>query len=535
MISIERLIIQNFKSIKDLNLNFNQELNILVGNNETGKSTILESIDMVLTCKLYGKYLSSELSPYMFNMSATNEYLDSLRKGETPTPPSIFIELYLNDSPEVSKLKGTNNSLRTDSCGVTLTIEFDTDYTPEYIRYIQNPSEIRAIPIEYYKITWQDFAFNSITKRSLPVTSAFIDASTIRLQSGADYYIRKIIDNNLTASERAELSLDYRNLKEGFADKPYLSRINNVLIENPSILAGKELSISLDVSGKSSWESVMTTYLDNIPFSYIGQGDQSILKILLSLEKEASETGIVLIEEPENHLSFQNLNRLIKLISDKCCGKQLVISTHSTFVINKLGMNNLILLKEGMHTRLSELTEDTYDYFKKLPGYDTLRLILADKSILVEGPSDELIVQKAYYQKNKKLPIEDGIDVLSVRNLSFKRFLDIASKLEVKVRVVTDNDGNYQDNIVKKYEEYDKFQNIKICYSDDNSSVTLESQIVKVNDIDKLNKVLGKQYADKSAMEDYMRNNKTECALRIFEAQEEIEIPDYIKRAITIE
>jgi predicted ATP-dependent endonuclease of OLD family len=36
----------------------------------------------------------------------------------------------------------------------------------------------------------------------------------------------------------------------------------------------------------------------------------------------------------------------------------------------------------------------------KLPGYDTLRLILCNKAILVEGPSDELIVQKAYFVRS---------------------------------------------------------------------------------------------------------------------------------------
>lgn len=45
---------------------------------------------------------------------------------------------------------------------------------------------------------------------------------------------------------------------------------------------------------------------------------------------------------------------------------------------------------------MTVLTPDTYSYFKKLPGYDTLRLILAHRVILVEGPSDDLIVQHAY-------------------------------------------------------------------------------------------------------------------------------------------
>ena len=37
----------------------------------------------------------------------------------------------------------------------------------------------------------------------------------------------------------------------------------------------------------------------------------------------------------------------------------------------------------------------TFEFFKKVAGYDTLRLILCKKSILVEGDSDELVVQRA--------------------------------------------------------------------------------------------------------------------------------------------
>lgn len=99
---------------------------------------------------------------------------------------------------------------------------------------------------------------------------------------------------------------------------------------------------------------------------------------------------------------------------------------------------------------LKDLKADTQDYFKKLAGYDTLRLVLSKKSILVEGPSDELIVQKAYYIANKKLPIEDGIDTISVKGLSFKRFLEIAKLLKKEVSIVTDNDGDHKKKVETK-------------------------------------------------------------------------------------
>lgn len=129
----------------------------------------------------------------------------------------------------------------------------------------------------------------------------------------------------------------------------------------------------------------------------------------------------------------------------------MVITTHSTYVLNKLGLDHLILLGAGdQFMRLSDLGKETREYFERLPGYDTLRMILAKRSILAEGPSDELIVQRAYKYLHGKLPIEDGIDVLCVRGLSFKRFLDIAKLLGTRTTVVTDNDGDYQAKVAAK-------------------------------------------------------------------------------------
>ena len=78
---------------------------------------------------------------------------------------------------------------------------------------------------------------------------------------------------------------------------------------------------------------------------------------------------------------------------------------------NKLGLEHLLLLNNQKVSRLSELSKETFTFFKKLPGYQTLRLLLRRKAVLVEGDSDELIFQKAYKEVHDgHLPIEDDID-----------------------------------------------------------------------------------------------------------------------------
>ena len=180
---------------------------------------------------------------------------------------------------------------------------------------------------------------------------------------------------------------------------------------------------------------------------------------------------------------------------------------------------------------LSDLSDETKDYFKKLPGYDTLRMVLSTDPILCEGPSDELIIQKAYINRYGKLPIEDGVDIITVKGLSFKRFLEIAKLLGKKVSVVTDNDGDI-DGLINKYKDYNGIDGIHICYDNDIEYKTLEPQICKVNDLDTLNSVLEKNYKTKKEIQDYMINNKTTSALKIFESDKSINLPRYIYDAI---
>ena len=85
------------------------------------------------------------------------------------------------------------------------------------------------------------------------------------------------------------------------------------------------------------------TYIDDVPFHQIGKGEQCVIKTNLALaHKKTRTSNLVLIEEPENHLSHTMLNELLNTINKACADKQLIITTHSNFVANKLNLKNLI-------------------------------------------------------------------------------------------------------------------------------------------------------------------------------------------------
>lgn len=536
---IHKLVIQNYKSFKDRTvIHFNEGLNILVGNNEAGKSTILEAIHLCLSGILDGKYLKHDFHQYLLNYEVVKEYLANIKTDKTTKLPELLIEVYFQSNDELAEFEGSLNSDHDPKAqGIRFEIKLDETYADLYQDLIKLPDEQTSLPIEYFHIEWQSFARKAVISRVIPIKSVLIDSSASKIKNGSDIYLSKIIKDSLSRTEHIGLAQSYRKLKQNFNDDSNVTALNTKITASAEI-SEKQLSITVDLSSNNSWESQLTTNFDNVPFDQIGKGEQCIVKTNLALaHSHEKDKNLILIEEPENHLSHTKLNSLINQIKNKKDAKQIIISTHSSFVANKLGLENLILIDNKKTKFFKDLPPDTYNYFQKLAGYETLRLILAKKAVLVEGPSDELVFQKLYMQENlNKLPIEDGIDVISVQSLAFKRFLDIANLLEKKVAVITDNDSDYTNNISKKYEDYLTKHHIFISADIRDNLHTLEPQFLDSNkgDLKKFRQVIGYPSTYKTSDEiiKYMINQKTDWALKLFESDEVLEYPNYIKAVV---
>ena len=542
---IEKIKIKNFKCFKnEFQLILNKNVNIIVGENEAGKSTIIEALNLILSGWFKGRYIHNELNEYIFNKETVKEYIESLQTETPIAPPSIKIEVFLSpDTPAI--LKGDKNSEKSKSIGLSFNIEFDEKYLPEYQILIQTKS-IKSLPIEYYNFYWESFARDErITPRLIPIKPALIDSSNGRLQNGSDIYISRIIKDFLDQKEIVDVSQAHRKMKDVFMQEDSIININKK-IQTDSNISNKKVELSVELSSKNSWENSLVTYLDEIPFHHIGKGEQCVIKTKLALShKKTLESNVLLIEEPENHLSHTKLNELIHDLKKGAENKQIIVTTHSSFIANKLGLESLILLNEQKTITFKDLEDDTFTYFKRLAGYDTLRLILSNKSILVEGDSDELIIQKAYSQKYGKLPIEDGIDVISV-GTSFLRFLQIAERINKPVIVITDTDWSLEQ-LKKKYEDYigvNAKPNITISYDSEIDEGdfeiygkpfnynTLEPKLLKSNSIELFNLIFDKAFTTDDEFHKYMKLNKTECALKLFDTQEIISFPNFISDVI---
>lgn len=532
---ITRVHIEGFKRFTHFDLELNPTFNVIVGDNETGKSSILEAIGLVLTGQYDGRLVQYAIDPYLFNAANVADFFRKLRNKQHTSPPRVLIEVYLKSDghdPALSALKGTNNTRNEDCPGLKVEIDIDHDHIESLKSYASDNSNPPVLPVEFYKATWRSFDNNNVTLRNLPFRAATIDTSLPRTHRGPNKYVSQVVSDVLTEEQRRELSLAYKRLRHEFTQEEGVAAINKHLEQQGKLATKKKLTVQMDISSRATWDSAITAHMDDLPFDCAGKGEQCRVQMRLAIAG-TEQSRVLLVEEPENHLSHSNLNMLMEDIQKDCADRQVIITTHSAFVLNKLGIDNLRLIShDGKTTALTELTPDTKDYFMKLPGHDTLRLILSKRCILVEGPSDELIVQRAYKDKHGKLPLEDGVDVISV-GLAFKRFLEIAELLTLDVRVVTDNDGNVTA-LKSKYVHYlnGTTPKIRICFDPDEEHQTLEPQLLKANTLDTLNTILGTTFQDDAPLLQYMKNNKTDCALKLFETKQTWSAPTYIADAI---
>lgn len=229
---ITQVYIEGFKRFTTFNLELNPSFNVIVGDNETGKTSVLEAIELVLTGQYDGRLIQNAVDPYLFNAAIVADYFQRRQKGEQGHPPRILIEAYLqaNDkNPALDHLRGTNNSKNEDCPGLVLTIEAESDHIERLKEYAADESNPTVLPVEFYKTTWRSFANQGVYLKSLPFRAVTIDTSLARVHRGPNRYVSQRVNDVLTEQQQRELSLAYKKLRHRFTQESGVAAINKDL------------------------------------------------------------------------------------------------------------------------------------------------------------------------------------------------------------------------------------------------------------------------------------------------------------------
>ena len=512
---INKIRLINYRRFRYYTIEPNEKTNVLVGDNESGKSSILEAIDIVASGNIHR--VESIGLDKLINLDAVRCFNTGVRDFDNL--PEMQIELYLSGNVSYA-MNGKNNTDRELCDGIRLICSPNPDYRAEVVAALTAHSDY--FPYEYYSIRFSTFADEAYTGYKKKLRTVFVDSTTMNSEYATNDFIRRIYlhytENDV--KERALHNSQYRLMRNDFCNI-HLKDLNN------RVPVDKQYTFGLKIGSAMNLERDLMIYEGDVGIDSKGTGKQVFVKTDFALERSGENIDIILLEEPENHLSHVNLRKLIHRISDSRRG-QIFISTHNSLISTRLELNNLLILQvcQGDHpVMLKHLSEETASYFVKAPPAGVVEFALSRKAILVEGPSEYMLLGKFYESIAGHVPEDDDTHIIDVRGLSFKRYLEIASQTGSKVAVLTDNDSNYQKNCVEKYSEYVKNQNIEIFFETDNNKRTFE--VVLFND----NQALCQSLFGDRALE-YMLNNKTEAAYKLLSQSKDIIVPDYMKRMI---
>ena len=336
-------------------------------------------------------------------------------------------------------------------------------------------------------------------------------------------YISNLYSSYADEKEKNMFNNEFRKIKKNF-ESNILSELNEKVTS---------ISFGLNNHNKYSLENNLMLFDQGINIWNKGFGNVCMMKIKASLDKQINKIDLVLIEEPENHLSDINMKKMLNDIVNTT-KKQTFITTHNSMICSRLDLRKIIALSNNniLTTEFKSISKDTASFFIKCPYNNILSFILSDKTILVEGSAEYILLDKFYKIITGSSSSDENVNIISVNNLGFKRYLEIATKLNKKVAILTDNDHNYEHNVNIKYNEFKSFSKIGIFSDNNDSRYTFEVCIYNDN-IEYINN--NKITLSKDVL-NYMLSEKAETAYRLLESLESdssgFVVPSYIEDAI---
>lgn len=518
---IKSLHIEGFKKFELLDFSFNEHMNIVVGENEAGKSTIFEALKIALN----QQYRNADKSILrdLFNAKAVANFeLNPCIKNL----PKIIIEVELildpfakNSSYFHGEVYG-NLKRQDEKFGIRFECKFDELLGSE----LESSIKDKKIPYEYYSFTWKTFANNPYLMMRKPIQFLAVDTTNNSTTSSFNYYNRTLFSSRYDEPTRAKAKNDFRTkIIDAFDD-----------VALPSLGSNRKFGID---AKKVALETIISVYEDNIALENRGSGMESLVKTEIALEK-ANGLDAILIEEPENHLSFTTLQKMLNDISKTQENSQIIVTTHNSMIASRLNLNNVLWVTDRGVKSLSSVSKDVADFFVKADDNAFLQLLLSKKVILVEGATEYLLLPEFYNQLAGKTIETDEVTIISCNGISFTKYLEIAKETDKKIAVITDNDKNQRKiDYAKNFNINENMQHIfmaesveewtwEICMYNYNKSIL--DKIIKV----KADKKYLYHGEDFGAVLGKMLNNKVDTAYKILKSNENFEIPQYVKDAI---
>jgi len=432
-------VIQNFRLFENLDLTLNAGLNVLVGENDSGKTALIDSIRYVLGTNSNDRTFLKEEDFY----GDCDELSIQITFADVDTHAYRFVE-HLSHEPYEDE---NNVQKRRSVFHIRLSAK-KTGAERRGYPYIKTEFrsgvEGNGLPIE---AEIRDFLASTYLKPLRDAETELSSGRASRLSQilGSSKGIRDGMDSILSIFAEANESLlaDDSVLKKA-AENIQKNYLHELIFEQEK----ESLGAYIDISGVES-EGLATlpehikrrhlrSILEGLSLALTkdrrmhGLGYHNLLFMgteLLLLEQE-SKNGLplLLIEEPEAHLHPQLQMKLLQFINSKVrqSGVQCILSTHSPNISSKADPSEIIMLSKGKAFPLrkgeTELQGDDYKYLQKFLDATKANVFFAKSLLFVEGDGENILLPEIARLLGR--PLENyGVSIIKYDNSgSWKRF-----------------------------------------------------------------------------------------------------------------
>ena len=427
----EAIKIKNFRNFEDISICLTNK-NILFGMNDVGKTNFLYAL----------RYIFDK------DIRKQNFYDTDYYKRKVDEAIEIVIAIDISDTEDANSQK-----LRAKLKGALLSDQ-DTVYVK--IKAVYDKKEMIGIPVLYWGGDIEeleemrvhgtyfeiDYVFNVI------YIDAYVDLYTL-FKRNANTLLVNDDEQDKDVLESIHKTCDHLN--EQISGLSGIKAFEEKITPEYRKYRHDEVSVSVksEIAVKGLYSNIVP-YVKHDAEEFLyptsGEGRKKLLVYaifdLLSKEEEEKKINLFLIEEPENHLhrSMQIALSHILFLDDKY--QYFFMTTHSPYVLAEMDQVNLVRIYNADRISSKSVLYIVPDEFKsqrKMLNRGLVEAVLADKVLLVEGPSENVLFGKVLSEINPFYEA-DGIYILPVGGFGFRPYFEILNALHIVNVIKTDND-----------------------------------------------------------------------------------------------
>ncbi|MBZ5486493.1 AAA family ATPase [Halomonas aquamarina] len=376
MARIRHLRICNFRSIQSLEWIPSNGVNCLIGPGDSGKSTILDAIDLCLGARRNVLFKDTDF----FSLDVNQSILIDVTLGALPDVLNN-IDIYGDFLRGFSAITGLiEDEPRADiETVLTLRLQVNADLEPSWTLYSDRAAQQQL----ERSLAWKD------RKLIVPARIGTYAHTNLSWSKGS-------VLNRLT-EERPELGSELANAARaaratfGAQAGPQLAQTLQLVTKTATYLGvpvGENAQALLDSHSVSIGDSAIALHDDTgIPLRSLGTGSGRLLVAGLQRSAAAAAT-VALVDEVEYGLEPHRLMRLLDSLGAKEPAEplQVFMTTHSPVTLKELASNQLFIVRKklGVHTvKCAGAGDGVQGTLRKAP-----EAFLSKSVIVCEGASE---------------------------------------------------------------------------------------------------------------------------------------------------